>query len=75
MTVIRIPDEQAEALKAKAAAQGLTLEAWLAAMACGAPVAKRRPSLTELISQCNPDAPLSADDQVWLDAPATGREA
>jgi len=29
MTVIEIPDQQAEALKAKAAAQGLTLEAWL----------------------------------------------
>ena len=29
MTVIEIPDEQAAALKAKAAAQGYTLEVWL----------------------------------------------
>lgn len=29
MTVIELPDEQAAALKAKAEAQGLTLEAWL----------------------------------------------
>jgi hypothetical protein len=29
MTVIEIPDRQAAVLKAKAAAQGLTLEAWL----------------------------------------------
>ena len=29
MTVIELPDEQAAALKAKAAAEGLTLEAWL----------------------------------------------
>jgi hypothetical protein len=29
MTVIELPDRQAAALKAKAAAQGLTLEAWL----------------------------------------------
>jgi hypothetical protein len=29
MTVIEIPDEQAAALKARAAAQGLTVESWL----------------------------------------------
>ena len=33
MTVIEIPDEQAAALKAKAAAQGLTLESWLLKLA------------------------------------------
>jgi hypothetical protein len=33
MTVIEIPDEQAAALKAKAAAQGLTLKAWLGKLA------------------------------------------
>jgi plasmid stability protein len=33
MTVIELPDQQAAALKAKAAAQGLTLEAWLKALA------------------------------------------
>ena len=33
MTVIEIPDAQAAALKARAAAQGLTLEAWLGKLA------------------------------------------
>jgi len=33
MTVIQIPDEQAAALKAKAAAEGLTLEEWLRKLA------------------------------------------
>ncbi len=33
MTVIEIPDEHAAALKAKAAAQGLTLQAWFVRLA------------------------------------------
>jgi hypothetical protein len=33
MTVIHLPDEQAAALTAKAAAQGLTLESWLSKLA------------------------------------------
>jgi len=33
MAVIDLPDEQADALKAKAAAAGLTLEAWLKKLA------------------------------------------
>jgi len=33
MAVIELPDEQAAALKAKAAAAGLTLEAWLKKLA------------------------------------------
>jgi len=33
MTVIEIPDDQAAALKAKAAAQGLTLEGWFKKLA------------------------------------------
>ena len=33
MTVIELPDEQAAALKAKAKAAGLTLEAWLKQLA------------------------------------------
>jgi hypothetical protein len=37
MTVIEIPDEQAAALKAKAAAEGLTLEAWLNQLASPGP--------------------------------------
>ena len=41
MTVIEIPDEQAAALKAKAAAQGLTLTAWLERLAEEPPAARR----------------------------------
>ncbi len=33
MTVIELPDDQAAALKAKAAAQGLTLKGWLGKLA------------------------------------------
>ena len=33
MTVIEIPDEQAAALKSKAAAQGLSLEEWFSMLA------------------------------------------
>lgn len=36
MTVIEIPDEQATALESKAAAMGLSLEAWLAGLAASA---------------------------------------
>ena len=37
MTVIELPDEQAAALTAKAAAAGLTLEAWLSKLAGAEP--------------------------------------
>jgi plasmid stability protein len=43
MTVIEIPDDQAAALKAKAAAQGLTLEAWLGKLAREESAAERKP--------------------------------
>jgi hypothetical protein len=39
MTVIELPDEQAAALKAKAAAQGLTLNDWLEKLASEHPAA------------------------------------
>jgi len=39
MTVIELPDEQAAALTAKAAAAGLTLEAWLNQLASAEPSA------------------------------------
>ena len=41
MTVIELPDEQAAALRAKAAAAGLTLEAWLNKLASAEPSAER----------------------------------
>ena len=37
MTAIELPDEQAAALKARAAASGLTLEAWLNELASAEP--------------------------------------
>jgi len=81
MTVIELSDEQAAALKAKAAAEGLTLEAWLEKLTTvEAPVGqvrsrKGRYNLSELMAQCDLNAPLSAEDRAWLDAPAIGREA
>jgi hypothetical protein len=41
MTVITLPDEQAAALKAKAAAEGLSLEEWLNKLAAPEPAAAR----------------------------------
>jgi hypothetical protein len=41
MTVIELPDDQAAALKAKAAAEGLSLDAWLNKLADAEPAAER----------------------------------
>jgi len=46
MTVIEIPDFQAEALNAKAAAEGLTLAAWLARLAAETPGEQPKPLKT-----------------------------
>jgi antitoxin component of MazEF toxin-antitoxin module len=77
MTLIQIPDDQAAALQAKAAAQGLTLEAWLRSLAGleEAQGRKGRYHLADLVAQCDPRAPLSEEDKVWLNAPDVGREA
>jgi hypothetical protein len=81
MTVIQLPDEQAAALTARAAAQGLTLEEWLRKLAATeTPAAEARPrkgryNLDELLTRCDPNAPLSDEDRAWLDAPSVGREA
>ena len=45
MTVIEIPDDQAAALEARAAAQGLTLQAWLGKLAEESPAAVPRKPL------------------------------
>ena len=80
MTVIELPGDQAAALKATAAAQGLTLEGWFEKLS-GVEVPtqpglrKSRYSLAELMAQCDANAPLSAEDRAWMDAPAIGREA
>ena len=81
MTVIELPDDQAAALKARAAAQGLTLESWFEKLS-GVAVPTSQPgprkprySLAELMAQCDANTPLSAKDRAWIDAPAIGREA
>lgn len=35
---------------------------------------RKRPTLDELLSQCNPDAPMTPEEREWVDAPAVGRE-
>jgi hypothetical protein len=81
MAMIQLPDEQAAALAAKAAAQGLTLEDWLGklaateALAGQARLLKGRFNLAGLMAQCDPSVPLSIEDRAWLDAAAVGREA
>ena len=74
---VEIPDEQAAVLKARAAAEGLTLEAWLerlAGVATASANRKGKYSLADLLSQCDPNAPLSDEDRAWLDAPSVGRK-
>jgi len=71
MTAIELPDDLVAALKAKAAAQGLTLGSWFQQLAG---LKKPRYSLSELIARCDADAPLSNEDKTWLDHPAVGRE-
>jgi antitoxin ChpS len=36
----------------------------------------KKPSyqLDDLLSQCNPEAPITEEDQEWLNAPSVGRE-
>jgi hypothetical protein len=81
MTTIQLPDEQAAALKARAAALGLTLEDWLGRLAAAetsaSPIRPRkgRYNLAELVSQCDPTVPLSDEDRAWLEEPRLGREA
>ena len=38
------------------------------------PQAKPRYTLAELVAQCEAEAPLSAEDQAWLDVPPVGDE-
>lgn len=38
------------------------------------PKKRRRYSLDELLSQCDPDAEISDEDRDWLDSPIVGRE-
>lgn len=77
MTVLQIPDDQATALQTKAAAEGLTLEAWLRRLAgVEEPRSPRiRYSLAELVTQCDATSPPTEEDITWLVAPRVGNEA
>jgi hypothetical protein len=54
MTVIELPDNQAAALKAKAAAQGLTLKAWLGKLAGTEAKPKPKKSAYGLLAKYGP---------------------
>jgi hypothetical protein len=54
MTVIELPDNQAAALKAKAAAQGLTLKAWLGKLADAEAKPKPKKSAYGLLAKYGP---------------------
>ncbi len=77
MTLLQIPDDQAAALHAKAAAEGLTLEAWLRRLAgLDEPRSRKgRYNLADLVAQCDTTSPLTEEDSAWLAAPSVGREA
>ena len=78
MTTIKIelPDEQAAALKAIAAAEGVSLEDWFRRRADQEILPRKgRYTLAELVDQCDPNAPLSAEDRDWMNSQAVGREA
>ena len=58
MTVIELPDEQAAVLKAKAAAAGLTLEAWLQKLAEQKPPAEKpMQAAADIILSCMRNVP------------------
>lgn len=74
MTVIELPDEQAAALKAKAAAQGLTLEAWFQKLAEGVePLGATEQQLesprhiSEIIGEIMSDVPSEMMDSLPTD--------
>lgn len=74
--LINLSDDRAATLAARAEAQGMTLEDWIAQkLADEAP--RRRPHylLSELMEECDTEAATSDEDREWLDEPATGREA
>ena len=54
MSVIELPDHQVAALKAKAAARGLTLKAWLGQLAAGDDAMKPKQSAHGLFAKHGP---------------------
>jgi hypothetical protein len=65
---IEIPDDRAAALRAKAQAQGLTLEDYFRHLA------EREASGTSVAAAAS-DVPSSNDERAWLDAPRSPQEA
>ena len=74
MRTIELSDETAAALQSRAAAQGMSLQAWFEKLA-KQPSANARYTLDELMGQCELEAPMSDETRAWLDDPPVGREA
>jgi hypothetical protein len=69
MMVIELSDEQAEALQAKAAAEGLTLQAWLQRLAeQNPPAARTGPRIADIIVGSMKDVP----PEIMANMPADG---
>jgi hypothetical protein len=70
VTVIELPDEQAAALKAKAAAEGLSLEAWLKKLAAEQehPPSRAPRHIADVIVETMRDVPA----EVMATMPANG---
>ena len=65
---IELPDDQVAVLTAKAAAEGLSIEEWLRRRADQEiRPRKGRYTLAELVDQCDPQTPLSAEEHEWMD--------
>jgi len=67
MTAIELPDDLAAALKARAAAQGLTLEAWLEKLAAGEQPAEagRESKEAAAASTVGPQRDVKPDPEGW----------
>ncbi len=71
--MVAIPKAVLEALGLQANTKvGLTLDDGRLVIE---PSPRRRYTLDELLAQCDPDAPMSQEDQDWLRDPPVGREA
>jgi hypothetical protein len=66
MAVIELPDEQAAALKARAAAEGLDLESWLARLAVSEQKAAATLSSKSVVEEMNAlRARIQPDPEGW----------
>jgi len=67
---IDISDDLADALSVKLTANGLTLEDWFCQRAQEELRSRKRYTIEELVNQCDPEAPFSAEDREWLGSPS-----